>query len=132
MLKVDHHTSIYSRGKFARICVELDLRRELVPSFTVLGAEFKLEYEGLHMICFGCGCYGHKQDLCPSQIRSESPPEASSDKETTTMAADTVGVEEARTARVDNLGNQIHVDFGGTTEEESTDSVFGPWMIATK
>lgn len=57
MLKVDHHTSIYSRGKFARICVELDLRRELVPSFTVLGAEFKLEYEGLHMICFGCGRY---------------------------------------------------------------------------
>lgn len=101
-------------------------------SFTVLGAEFKLEYEGLHMICFRCGRYGHKQDACSSQIRSEPPLETNSEKDTTTMAADTVGAKETQTARVDNLGNQIHADSAGTTENESVDFVFGLWMIAKK
>ncbi|RYR27977.1 hypothetical protein Ahy_B01g052053 [Arachis hypogaea] len=64
MLRVDELTSIHSRGKFARICVEIDLRRKLVPSFTALGKDFKLEYEGLHQICFSCGRYGHKMDGC--------------------------------------------------------------------
>lgn len=58
MLRVDHHTLIHSRGKFARICVELDLQRELVPSFTVLGVDFPLECEGLHLVCFDCCKYG--------------------------------------------------------------------------
>ncbi|RYR66458.1 hypothetical protein Ahy_A03g012439 [Arachis hypogaea] len=63
MLKVDELTSIHSRGKFACICVELDLRRQIVPSFTTLGKEFKLEYEGIYQICFKRGRYGHKMEI---------------------------------------------------------------------
>ncbi|KAG5017363.1 hypothetical protein JHK85_023499 [Glycine max] len=58
-LKIDVNMPIQNRGKFARICVELDLECELVPSVTVLGMDFNLEYEGLHLICFHCGKYGH-------------------------------------------------------------------------
>lgn len=61
----DDLTSLHSKGKFALICVELDLQRDLVPAFMALGREFKLEYEGLHLICFGCGKYSHKKDVCP-------------------------------------------------------------------
>nr|XP_025681240.1 uncharacterized protein LOC112782832 [Arachis hypogaea] len=64
MLRVDELISIHSRRKFARICVKIDLRRKLVPSFTALGKDFKLEYEGLHQICFSCGRHGHKMDGC--------------------------------------------------------------------
>ncbi|KAJ1384836.1 Zinc finger, CCHC-type [Sesbania bispinosa] len=39
ILKVDELTSIHSRGR--------------------------IEYEGLHLICFKCGKYGHKLDQCP-------------------------------------------------------------------
>ncbi|XP_025703061.1 uncharacterized protein [Arachis hypogaea] len=69
MLKVDEHTSIHSRGKFARICMEVDLRKKLVTSFSTLGKYFRLEYEGLHLICFNCGRYGHKHDGCPKKIK---------------------------------------------------------------
>lgn len=31
----------------------------------VRGVVLKLEYEGLHIVCFACGRYGHKQDSCP-------------------------------------------------------------------
>ncbi|QHO23347.1 uncharacterized protein DS421_12g362720 [Arachis hypogaea] len=64
MLKIDQNTSIHSRGKFARLCVEIDLRRKLVLGIKVLGHDFKVEYEGLHLICFGCGRYGHRIELC--------------------------------------------------------------------
>ncbi|XP_016164986.1 uncharacterized protein LOC107607562 [Arachis ipaensis] len=67
MLKVDEHTSIHSRGKFARICVEIDIRKKLVPSFSALGKEFNLVYEGLHQICFNCGKYGHRIEGCPDE-----------------------------------------------------------------
>ncbi|RYR33268.1 hypothetical protein Ahy_A10g047827 [Arachis hypogaea] len=36
MLKIDGYTSIHSREKFARICVEVDLRQQLVLSFSAL------------------------------------------------------------------------------------------------
>nr|KYP49800.1 hypothetical protein KK1_028485 [Cajanus cajan] len=48
-LKIDLLTSIHLRRKFARICVELDLK-------------LLLKYEGLHCICFKCGRVGHKKD----------------------------------------------------------------------
>ncbi|KAL4307431.1 hypothetical protein AHAS_Ahas16G0277600 [Arachis hypogaea] len=64
MLKVDELTSIHSRGKFARICMEIDLNKKLIPYISALGKDFKLEYEGLHQICFKCGRYGHKVENC--------------------------------------------------------------------
>ncbi|KAK7244992.1 hypothetical protein RIF29_39821 [Crotalaria pallida] len=64
MLKIDQLTSIHSKGKFARICVEIDLRKSLIPKINVMGLEIHLEYEGLHQICFGCGMYGHKLEQC--------------------------------------------------------------------
>lgn len=60
MLKIDRLTSIYSREKFARICVEMDLSKPLVSHVVIRGHNIQLEYEGLHQICFDCGCYGHR------------------------------------------------------------------------
>lgn len=71
LLKIDRLTSIHSRGQFARICVEIDLSKKLVPTIKVMGAVLKLEYEGLHVVCFACGRYGHKQDNCP-ELRNEA------------------------------------------------------------
>lgn len=77
LLKIDRLTSIHCRGQFARICVEIDLSRKLVPSIKVMGAVLRLEYEGLHTVCFACGRYAHKQDSCPElqkQITQASEP----------------------------------------------------------
>ncbi|RYR33588.1 hypothetical protein Ahy_A10g048187 isoform C [Arachis hypogaea] len=48
MLKIDRTTSIHSRGYFARICIEIDLRKQLVPRISVFGEVLNIEYEGLH------------------------------------------------------------------------------------
>ncbi|KAK4285768.1 hypothetical protein QN277_002418 [Acacia crassicarpa] len=67
MIKVDRATSIYDKGGFARICVEIDLQQPLLPSYTVFGEERPIIYEGLHQVCFICGRYGHHKDTCPTK-----------------------------------------------------------------
>lgn len=47
MLKVDKLTSLHSRGKFTRICVELDLGKQLASHIVIRGTKVNIEYEGL-------------------------------------------------------------------------------------
>ncbi|XP_061354838.1 uncharacterized protein At4g02000-like [Gastrolobium bilobum] len=52
-------------AKFARICVEVNLSKKFLSKFKIGNRYFNVAYEGLHLICFGCGRYGHRKDLCP-------------------------------------------------------------------
>lgn len=61
-----------ARGKFARICVEVNLKMTLVPVVRVRKSLYKVEYEGLPLICFGCGKYGHHQEAYPDRVSSRS------------------------------------------------------------
>lgn len=63
---MDPNTSYATRGKFARVCVEIDLNKPLVPKIYVGGNWQTIEYEGLNLICFKCGHVDHK-GLCPYQ-----------------------------------------------------------------
>lgn len=101
MLKIDNLTSIHGRGKYARICVEIDLEEPLASHLIINGQKLFLEYEDLHLICFRCGKQGHKKKGCPEvlveattkpteppthQHQATNPP---SDEEITTMPMDT-------------------------------------------
>lgn len=79
-IKVDLTTQDASRAKFARVCVEVNLARPLLPSVTIYGYRQPVEYEGLHQICFKCGQYGHKLELCTAvtELPSTDPSTASS------------------------------------------------------
>lgn len=46
------------RGRFARLCVEVDFRKKLVSKVEIEEKLFAVEYEGLHSICFECGKLG--------------------------------------------------------------------------
>ncbi|KAK7271318.1 hypothetical protein RJT34_27112 [Clitoria ternatea] len=73
MMKADKLTSIHSRGKFTRFCVEIDLSRRLPPKIKVLGRELKFEYEHLHLICFNCGKFVDKKDDCGEDKMEDMP-----------------------------------------------------------
>lgn len=64
-VKVDAHTMGQARGKFARLCVELDLSKPLIPFIEVEGRTYEVVYEGIQLVCFECGCFGHGKDACP-------------------------------------------------------------------
>lgn len=73
-IKVDHMSLTGQRCRFARVCVEVNLDAPLLPSLTILDSAHKIEYEGLHLICFKYGKYGHKADECPSLMSSTFAP----------------------------------------------------------
>ncbi|XP_061362323.1 uncharacterized protein LOC133306059 [Gastrolobium bilobum] len=69
VLKVDKITSTGDRGKFARLCVELDLSKSLRGEYILEEEIFKVEYEGLYLICLHCGKYGHNTENYPDSVR---------------------------------------------------------------
>ncbi|KAI9117469.1 hypothetical protein K1719_011635 [Acacia pycnantha] len=63
-IKLDIHTAQRARGKFARMCVELDLTKPLVPEFEIEGQILSIVYESLGMLCNKCGRFGHFKEFC--------------------------------------------------------------------
>ncbi|CAL8995128.1 unnamed protein product [Prunus brigantina] len=64
LLKIDALTTSQNRGKFARMCVELDLTKPLEAFVQINQEWYNIEYEGLPDICYLCGRYGHKREHC--------------------------------------------------------------------
>lgn len=64
-VRVDPMFLMGLKSKYARVCVEVNFAAPLIPSLTVFEMAQRVEYEGLHLICFQCGKYGHKGDECP-------------------------------------------------------------------
>lgn len=92
---------------------EVDLRKPLLPIVRVKKTFYKVEYEGLPLICFECGRYGHRLEQCPSKIQ---PPN--------TTAGPAAGER-----------MEPKWDHGPTRVSEASGKVgenFGPWMIAQR
>ncbi|RYR65534.1 hypothetical protein Ahy_A03g011470 [Arachis hypogaea] len=70
-LKIDSNTAEVSRGKFARLCVEVALIKPLVAQYQINGVNHSIEYEGLHQVCFSCGRVGHEKESCPVKERNQ-------------------------------------------------------------
>ncbi|KAK2412313.1 zinc ion binding / nucleic acid binding protein [Trifolium repens] len=70
-VKVDLHTLDVSRGKFARVCIEIDLDKPVVGKVWFRDFWYHVEYEGLHLLCKCCGLYGHVARNCPTTIKEQ-------------------------------------------------------------
>ncbi|KAI9080164.1 hypothetical protein K1719_037842 [Acacia pycnantha] len=68
VIKVDYNTDSGERGKFARIAVVIDLTKPLISKIMVDGEIIFVEYEGLPVICYNCGKYGHLQNACTASL----------------------------------------------------------------
>ncbi|XP_057432079.1 uncharacterized protein LOC130724823 [Lotus japonicus] len=70
-VRVDMNTLRGDRGRFARICVELDLTKPVYGKIMIEDFWYNIEYEGLHIICTKCGCYGHRSRECTTPVVME-------------------------------------------------------------
>ncbi|XP_057730252.1 uncharacterized protein LOC130945560 [Arachis stenosperma] len=62
--KIDYNTSHLCRGKFVRLCVEIDLTKPLLGRYMVNENVYQVEYDGIHQICFTCSKADHEQKHC--------------------------------------------------------------------
>ncbi|KAL8150574.1 hypothetical protein V2J09_020382 [Rumex salicifolius] len=58
VLKIDKTTAMGERGRFTRLCVEVDTEKPLLSKFKMIGRIWRIQYEGFKMICFNCGKLG--------------------------------------------------------------------------
>lgn len=112
---VDMNTATHQRGKFARMCVGIDLEKPFVAQYRIEGTLHNIEYEGLHLICFSCGKYGHDRDHC--SLKSEGH-----HQEVRGSGAQK-GPEEA-------LAQSIIQDKDNTAS--TMEDTFGPWMLVQR
>ncbi|CAN1126175.1 hypothetical protein LINPERHAP2_LOCUS3276 [Linum perenne] len=104
-VRIDHTTLEEARGNFARLCVEVDLSKPLLSKYRLRRRVRRIEYEGLHTIYIGCGCYGHEEGSC----------------------TETKGEEDVAPATM-TFSNPM---FRGSDMDEQRPEVeedFGPWM----
>ncbi|KAL4297420.1 hypothetical protein GQ457_12G008290 [Hibiscus cannabinus] len=104
VVKIDYNTQGGGRGKFARLAVLVDLNKPLLARIRIDGNIQRIEYEGLHHICYNCGTYGHSKEQCDG-LRSQ-------------MAA---------TGDCNSTGLRTSHSEGQDTKEVES---FGPWMVA--
>lgn len=71
-VRIDDHTLTQARGKYARLCVEVDLTKPLLAMFELQDRFYTVEYEGLHLLCMNCGRFGHYMEGCPDKARAPS------------------------------------------------------------
>ncbi|GLT92848.1 hypothetical protein SLE2022_106630 [Rubroshorea leprosula] len=110
-IKVDPATLLATRGKFARVCVEVDLNQPF-PSSVDLDLEglpqslIPIEFEGLHKICFHCGEFGHAEEYCRYKNPGHSSPES-------------------------NPCAKAMIELTQTLKPNSEENnmIFGPWMV---
>nr|XP_025661002.1 uncharacterized protein LOC112756598 [Arachis hypogaea] len=127
-LKVDTNTADKSKGKFARLCVELDLTAPLISQYAINGVKYKVEYEGIHNICFSCGLVGHEKSNCLKTILENS--EGIEVRVTEKERKGVEGIE--KTTTVDRVGEGnpgISKKEKGKQVIEERNEAYGPWML---
>lgn len=140
-LKMDDLTMFQCRGQFARFCAEIDLAKPLVPHVMVRGEKIRLEYEGLHAVCFGCGVYGHQQEACPVK-QCNVVSSASNGGEVGMQVPSEKMIEDVVGGSVSAIECAIALQeaaqfVGADARVESQDGVgeqgdFGPWMLSKR
>ncbi|KAK9996394.1 hypothetical protein SO802_021080 [Lithocarpus litseifolius] len=76
VLRIDSHTATEARGRYARLCVQVDINKPLINSILISHFEQVVTYEGIHKLCFSCDRIGHKIEACPYTIRKEKESQA--------------------------------------------------------
>nr|POF23448.1 hypothetical protein CFP56_07358 [Quercus suber] len=73
VLRIDTHTTNELWGRFARLCIQIDVDKLLTMALLIGSKEQPISYEGIQQLCFSCGRIGHRRDCCLYMVRKDKP-----------------------------------------------------------
>ena len=71
-MRVDFNIAAGTRGKFARLCIQIDIDKPLTRTVRVGKTRLAVIYEGVSLLCFHCGKIGHRREWCPIRTPEET------------------------------------------------------------
>ena len=54
VLRIDSNTAMGARGRFARLCVQVNLDKPLIKRVHIGKNVMSIQYEGINSLCFSC------------------------------------------------------------------------------
>jgi hypothetical protein len=129
-VKVDLHTLDVSRGKFARVCIEIDLDKPVVGKVWFRDFWYHVEYEGLHLLCKCCGLYGHVARNCPTAVKGQE----NGNKNTSGNIGNSKdqGAPEKTTAAGTPSANFSNLERSDVEAEIKENELYGDWLVVDK
>lgn len=55
VLRIDTQTATEARGRFARLCVQVNFDKPIIKIVKIGGLRQPVQYEGINALCFACG-----------------------------------------------------------------------------
>lgn len=129
VLRIDTQTALESRGRYARLCIKVDINKPIINTILIRRFKQSVIYEAFHKLCFTCGRIGHKKEACPFTIRG--PATLTEGKPVSDEVEDGL-VQSAKPREVHEKPSTI--PDSGITEDSSAgakDEGYGPWMLVS-
>nr|POF19473.1 uncharacterized protein CFP56_61118 [Quercus suber] len=115
VLRIDANTANGVRGRFARLCVQVNLDKPLEKTIYLGKLKQVIQYEGIGTLCFACGRIGHYREACPFVVR-EYPTNSQGSSENNGQVAQSPGA-----------GNH---EMEKNAREQKED--YGEWMLVAR
>lgn len=130
VLRFDSHTAMEARGRYIRLCIQLDITKLFINTVLIGRFEQPMVYEGLHKLCFSCRRMGHRKEACPLTIKKpETPAEGGSincgEDKSTYQGAYQCNTHDSHST---GIGSGMSKDREADTEDDR----YGPWMLVTR
>jgi len=130
VLRMDTHIALEAKGRYARLCIQVDVDKPLVNTILIGRFEQLVIYKGIHKLCFSCGRIGHMKESCPFTIRGPSSPMEGKPK---SEGAGDGTTQPAKTREVhDTHGTMPASGFSEDYGIGTDDDRYGPWMLVTR
>ncbi|KAJ6680446.1 hypothetical protein OIU79_020030 [Salix purpurea] len=118
-------------GKNIGICIEVDLDKPVVGKVWIHNHWYNVEYEGLHIICNACGCYGHVARNCSTKNNVKMQSQGSAEHDNRKVSAEDIPTNMVEDGELPNriISNVAPVN---QVTRSSPQALHGDWLVVTR
>lgn len=113
-IKADASTFWRERGRYARLCVQVDVSKPVEKGIMINDRRYAVVYENLPSLCYSCGRAEHSTTVCPNTRKEES------NVNTERSETDSPTPQEPRDS------NSTPTDSNSQAQREDE---YGPWLL---
>nr|POE67859.1 hypothetical protein CFP56_62031 [Quercus suber] len=130
VFRVDTFTALETRGRFARLCVQVDMEKPLATGIMIGRLEQQICYKGIQKMCFECGRLGHRKEYCPQVVRQGLSNSEAGLKEVTETCSSSRSAYVPDESRCEEGTSDVLCDSEQSTEQADVhEGVYGPWIV---